>query len=453
MDIEGKKILVVGLGKSGIAAAEFLTSRGAFVTANDAQPAEKIAAVVNQLIEKNIEVVAGSHPLPLFENSDLIVASPGVPLALECFQKAKAAGVPIISEIELAAHFLRGRLIGITGSNGKTTTTTLIAEVLRNAGYKTQVGGNIGIPLISLVETSCEDGLTVIELSSFQLEAVESLHLFAAVMLNITPDHLDRYDSMDEYARAKANIFRNQTSQDLAVLNADDERVAAMSTAAHKVFFSCQRELEEGIFLRGNEVICRATGFEKVLITRDEIGIRGAHNLENVMATLAIGLACGVEPDSMRKTISEFKGVEHRLEFVAEIDGVKFYNDSKATNVDSTIKALEAFESDVIIILGGKDKGSDYAPLAPLVRERCEQVILIGTATEKIAAALENTKPLHRAATMEDAVRLGKKLAQNGKTVLLAPACASFDMFDNYEHRGRVFKEAVLAEDAEARTQ
>ncbi len=450
MNIEGKKILVVGLGKSGIAAAEFLTSRGAIVTANDAQPAEKIAAVVNQLIEKNIEVVAGSHPLSLFENSDLIVASPGVPLALECFQKAKAAGVPVISEIELAAHFLRGRLIGITGSNGKTTTTTLIAEVLRNAGYKTQVGGNIGIPLISLVETSCEDGLTVIELSSFQLEAVESLHLFAAVMLNITPDHLDRYDSMNDYAGAKANIFRNQTSQDLAVLSADDKLVAVMSTAAHKVFFSCQRELEEGIFLRGNEVICRATGFEKVLITRDEIGIRGAHNLENVMATLAIGLACGVEPDSMHKTISEFKGVEHRLEFVAEIDGVKFYNDSKATNVDSTIKALEAFESGVIIILGGKDKGSDYAPLAPLVREHCEQIILIGSATEKIAAALENTKPLHRAATMQDAVKLGKELARTGDTVLLAPACASFDMFDNYEHRGRVFKESVLAEDAEA---
>ncbi len=444
MEIQGKKILVVGLGKSGLAAAEFLTSRGAIVTANDAQPAEKIAEVVNRLIEKNIEVVAGSHPIPLFENSDLIVASPGVPLALECFQKAKAAGVPIISEIELAAHFLRGRLIGITGSNGKTTTTTLIGEVLTNAGFKTQIGGNIGTPLILLADASCDDGLTVIELSSFQLEAVESLHLFAAVMLNITPDHLDRYDSMNHYAAAKENIFRNQTSQDLAVLNADDERVAAMTTAAHNVFFSNKKELEEGIFLRGNDVICRANGVEKVLIACDEIGIRGAHNLENVMATLAIGLACGVEPDSMRKTISEFKGVEHRLEFVAEIDSVNFYNDSKATNVDSTIKALEAFERGVIVILGGKDKGSDYAPLASLVRERCEQVILIGSAADKIAAALENTKPLHRATTMEDAVKLGKKLAQPGNTVLLAPACASFDMFDNYEHRGRVFKSAVL---------
>jgi UDP-N-acetylmuramoylalanine--D-glutamate ligase len=452
MKIEGKKILVVGLGKSGLAAAEFLSSRGAIVTANDAQPAEKIAPAINQLIEKNIEVVAGSHPISLFENSDLIVASPGVPLALECFQKAKDAGVPVISEIELAAHFLRGRLIGITGSNGKTTTTTLIGEVLQDAGFKTQIGGNIGTPLISLAETSCEDGLTVIELSSFQLEAVESLHLFAAVMLNITPDHLDRYDSMNHYAAAKANIFRNQTSQDLAVLNADDERVAAMSTAAHKVFFSNQQELEEGIFLRGNEVICRAAGVEKILITREEIGIRGAHNLENVMATLAIGLACGVEPDSMRHTISEFKGVEHRLEFVAEIEGVKFYNDSKATNVDSTIKALEAFERGVIIILGGKDKGGDYAPLAPLVQERCEQVILIGAAADKIAAALENTKPLHRAMTMQAAVKLSKELARKGDTVLLAPACASFDMFDNYEHRGSVFKEAVLNH-AEARTQ
>ena len=444
MNIEGKKILVVGLGKSGLAATEFLSSRGALVTANDAQPAEKIAEAINQLIEKNIEVVVGSHPISLFENSDLIVASPGVPLALECFQKAKAAGVPIISEIELAAHFLRGRLIGITGSNGKTTTTTLIGEVLQDAGFKTQIGGNIGTPLILLAETSCDDGLTVIELSSFQLEAVESLHLFAAVMLNITPDHLDRYDSMNHYAAAKANIFRNQTSQDLAVLNADDEGVAAMETSAHKVFFSCLQELKEGIFLRGNEVICRAAGVEKTLITREEIGIRGAHNLENVMATLAIGLACGVAPDSMRHTISEFKGVEHRLEFVAEIDGVKFYNDSKATNVDSTIKALEAFEHGVIIILGGKDKGGDYAPLALLVQERCEQVILIGAAADKIAAALENTKPLHRAATMENAVSLGKKLAHKGDTILLAPACASFDMFDNYEHRGRVFKAAVL---------
>ena len=444
MELAGKKTLVVGLGKSGVAAAEFLRARGANVMANDAQPIEKIA-VAAQLQAQGIEVVAGSHPTSLFENADLIVASPGVPLVLEPFQKAKAAGVPIISEIELAARFLCGRLIGITGSNGKTTTTTLIGEVLQQAGLPTQVGGNIGTPLISLVETSRDDGFTVIELSSFQLEAVESLHLFAAVLLNITPDHLDRYASMDEYANAKANIFRNQTPEDLAVLNADDERVAAMKTDAHKTFFSCKRALDEGIFLRGDDVVSRANGMEKTLISRREIGIRGAHNLENVMATLAIGLACGAAPDSMRETIRNFNGVEHRLEFVTEINGVKFYNDSKATNVDSTIKALEAFDQGVIVILGGKDKGGDYAPLVPLIQARCEHVILIGAAADKIGSALENTKPLHRAATMPDAVILAARLAHPGNTVLLAPACASFDMFDNYEHRGRVFKEAVNA--------
>jgi UDP-N-acetylmuramoylalanine--D-glutamate ligase len=442
MELAGKKTLVVGLGKSGIAAAEFLHAHGANVIVNDAQPIEKIAAAA-QLQANGIEVIAGSHPVSLFENVDLIVASPGVPLALEPFQKAKAAGIPIISEIELAARFLKGRLVGITGSNGKTTTTTLMGEVLKNAGLPTQVGGNIGTPLISLVETSHDDGFTVIELSSFQLEAVESLHLFAAVLLNITPDHLDRYDSMDDYAAAKANIFRNQTPEDLAVLNADDARVAAMQTSAHKTFFSCKQALDEGIFLRGDDVISRANGVERVLTSRDEIGIRGAHNLENVMATLAVGLACGAAPDSMRKTISEFKGVEHRLEFVAEINGVKFYNDSKATNVDSTIKALEAFDKGVIVILGGKDKGGDYAPLAALVQAHCKHVILIGAAANKIAAALENTKPLHRAATLHEAVKLGSALANTGDVVLLAPACASFDMFDNYEHRGRVFKEAV----------
>jgi UDP-N-acetylmuramoylalanine--D-glutamate ligase len=446
VEVNGKKILVVGLGRSGVAAAEFLRARGARVTANDAQAEEKLTAAAH-LRGQGIGVVAGAHPRELFENADLIVASPGVPLSIEPFGHARAAGVPVISEVELAARFLRGRLIGITGTNGKTTTTTLIYELLRRAALSAQVGGNIGTPLVSLVEGSLDDGFTVIEMSSFQLEAVETMRLFAAVVTNITPDHLDRYASFDDYAEAKANIFRNQTPEDLAVLNYDDARVRGMRgrTEAHVVYFSRERELDEGIFLRGEDVVSRSGGKERVLITRGEIGIRGAHNLENVMAALAVGLACGAPPDSMRQTIREFRGVEHRLEFVAEVDGVKFYNDSKATNVDSAIKSLEAFERGVVVILGGKDKGSDYAPLAPLVRERCEHVILIGAAADKIAAALPNTKPLHRAATMPDAVKLGRELARMGGTVLLAPACASFDMFENYEHRGRVFKEAVRA--------
>lgn len=445
MEVGGKKVLVVGLGRSGVAAAEFLAARGARVTANDAQGEEKIAAA-ERLRTQGIAVIAGSHPRELFENADLIVASPGVPLTIEPFKYARAAGVPVISEVELAARFLRGRLIGITGTNGKTTTTTLIYELLRQAGLNAQVGGNIGTPLVSLVESSRGDGFTVIEISSFQLEAVEQLHLFTAVVTNVTPDHLDRYASFEEYVEAKTNIFRNQTPEDLAVLNYDDERVRRMHerTAAHVVYFSRERELDEGIFLRGDDVVSRSGASERVLIRCDEIGIRGTHNLENVMAALAVGLACGAVPDSMRQTVQDFKGVEHRLEFVAEVDGVKFYNDSKATNVDSAIKSLEAFERGVILILGGKDKGGDYAPLAPLVRERCGHVILIGAAADKIEAALRGTKPLHRAATMPDAVRLGKQLARAGDTVLLAPACASFDMFDNYEHRGRIFKQSVM---------
>lgn len=444
MEVAGKHILVVGLARSGVAAAEFLAARGARVTVNDAKPEAELKDAAS-LRAKGIEVVGGAHPRELFEQSDLIVVSPGVPLALEPFQLARAAGIPIIGEIELAARFLRGRLVGITGSNGKTTVTTLIGELLKDAGLPVQVGGNIGTPLISLVETSTDDGVTVVELSSFQLEAVERLHVNAALLLNITPDHLDRYDSMADYAAAKANIFRNQTASDVAVLNADNEwsMREGEKTAARRICFSRLRELGEGIFLRGEEIIeCSATG-ERVLLTRADIPLPGDHNVENVMAALAAGLACGASVDSMRQTVRNFKGVEHRLEFVAEINGVKFYNDSKATNVDAAIKCLEAFAGGVIVILGGKDKGGDYLPLAPLVRERCEHVILIGAAADKIGAALEGTKPLHRAATMPEAVKLGLELGQPGNVVLLAPACASFDMFDNYEHRGRVFKEAV----------
>lgn len=444
MQVAGKNILVVGLARSGVAAAEFLAARGARVTINDAKPERELKDAAS-LRAKGIEVIGGNHPRALFETSDLIVVSPGVPLALEPFQQAKAAGVPIIGEVELAARFLRGRLVGITGSNGKTTTTTLVGELLKDAGLSTLVGGNIGTPLISLVEASTDDSIAVVELSSFQLEAVEELHVNIALLLNITPDHLDRYDSMADYAAAKANIFRHQTASDVAVLNADNDWAMreGEKTDARQICFSRSKELKEGIFLRGDEVIERSNQGERVLLTRADIPLPGDHNVENVMAALAAGLACGASPDSMRQTVRNFKGVEHRLEFVAEINGVKFYNDSKATNVDAAIKCLEAFAGGVIVILGGKDKGGDYAPLAPLVRERCEHVILIGAAADKIGAALENTKPLHRATTMPDAVKLGLELGRPGDIVLLAPACASFDMFDNYEHRGRVFKEAV----------
>ncbi len=451
MQIAGKNILIVGAARSGLAAARFLQARGARVTINDLKPVEQWGDT-SQL--KGIELIGGGHPFELFPSSDLIVVSPGVPLANPMFEHARAHGVEIIGEPELAFRFLCGRAVGITGTNGKTTVTTLIGELLKQGGLKTQVGGNIGTALTSLAETSTDDSFAVVELSSFQLEAVAQMHLHVAVHLNLTPDHLDRYESVEAYGAAKNNIFLNQTPDDWAVLNADNEWTAQLGdqTAAKKIWFSRERELSAGIFLRRNEVVHRERGKENVLLTLGDIPLPGTHNLENVMAALGAGLACGVSVASMRETVRTFKAVEHRLEYVGARDGVKFYNDSKATNVDAALKALEAFAGGLTVILGGKDKGSDYAPLAPLVRERCDHVILMGAAADKIGAALADTKPLHRAATMDDAVSLGFALASHtdGSTaptdsiVLLAPACASFDMFQSYEHRGRVFKEAAL---------
>jgi UDP-N-acetylmuramoylalanine--D-glutamate ligase len=445
MDVAGRHMVIVGMARSGIAAARFLQARGARVTINDAKPEETLSDAAS-LRRLGVEVVGGGHPRQLFETADCLVVSPGVPLASEPFGWARAAGVEIIGEVELAARFLKGRIVGITGTNGKTTTTTLIGELLGKADLPVLVGGNIGEPLISLVEQSTDESWTVAELSSFQLEAVDRLHVNVAVLLNITPDHLDRYDSMDDYAAAKSNILRGQTAGDVAILNADDQRVAAMShlTPARIVYFSPTRQLEEGLFRRGETIVERRNGVERELLETREIPLRGSHNLENVLASLAAGLACGAEPESMRQTISHFKAVEHRLEFSGEIEGVCFYNDSKATNVDAAIKSLEAFPGGITVILGGKDKGSDFTPLRKLIEERCRQVILIGSAAEKIGATLAGTRPLYRVDSMAEAVRRGFELSEPGETILLAPACASFDMFDNYEHRGRVFKEEVL---------
>jgi UDP-N-acetylmuramoylalanine--D-glutamate ligase len=447
MDIAGKKITVVGMAKSGLAAAEFLAQRGAQVLVSDAKPADKLVAEIECLRAHNIAVETGGNTNAALMDADLIVVSPGVPLEIEPIAQARAAGKRVIGEVELAAAFLRGKLIGITGTNGKTTTTTLIGQLLADAGFHTQVGGNIGTPLIRLAETSRDDSYTVIELSSFQLESTEHLHLNVAALLNITPDHLDRYRSFEDYVAAKRRIFLNQTAGDYAVLNADDALVKSMAaaTAAHKIFFSRLTELPEGLFLRGDHVIFRdARGHEaEILKPLAEMRIRGAHNLENVMAALCVGLAINAAPQSLRRSVAAFPGVEHRLELVAKIHDVQFYNDSKATNVDAAIKALEAFPGNMIVILGGKDKGSDYAPLRALVMERVKAVVLIGAASEKIAAALAGTKPLRRAASMRDAVEQGFAAASPGDIVLLAPACASYDMFDNFEHRGRVFKEAV----------
>jgi len=448
MNVAGKKVLVMGAARSGIACARFLTARGATVALNDAKPIEKWDADALALKSEGVGCLAGELPGWLLDQLDLVVISPGVPTKAIPLRYAERAGAEVIGEVELASRYLNGRIVAITGSNGKTTTTSLIGELLKNAGLHTLVGGNIGTPLISLVENSRDDGWTVVEMSSFQLETIREFHPTVALALNVTPNHMDRYESFTDYAAAKHRIFMNQQPGDIAILNADDEVVSswAKGLRAHVTCFSVKRELEEGLFLRGREIVSRAPGGELALLTSNEIKLRGLHNVENVLAALAAGLACGAAPDSMRETIRSFAPVEHRLEFVAEVHGVKFYNDSKATSVDATVKALEAFADEagkIVLILGGRGKKAPYAPLAPLVRERVRKLILIGEDAETIERELRGLAPSQRAANMEQAVTLSFQAAQTGDTVLLAPACASFDMFDSFEHRGKVFKEEV----------
>ncbi|MCS6883798.1 MAG: UDP-N-acetylmuramoyl-L-alanine--D-glutamate ligase [Acidobacteriota bacterium] len=443
MELSGKRVTVVGIARSGCAAAKFLARQGADVTVSDAASAERLAAQIEQLQAFGVKVEAGVNSEQTLLDADLIVLSPGVPLTNPAVAKAIAVGKQVIGEVELAARFLKGTLIGITGSNGKTTTTALTAAILRKAGLEVLVGGNIGTPLVDLVERSTPESVVVAELSSFQLETVEKLHLRVAALLNVTPNHLDRYTSFEQYAQAKSRVFVNQTNEDFAVLNAESSICVAMSelTPARKLFFSVRRELEEGVFLRDEQLILRFAGRE-YCYPRSQILLRGLHNVENVCAAMAIGVAIGAEVDRMWGSVQEFLPVEHRLEPVDEIRGVHFVNDSKATSVDAAMKALEIF-SDVVLILGGKDKGSDYSLLRRLVAERARAVVLIGSASEKIAEALAGTVELVRSSSMYDAVEKSFALARPGDTVLLSPACASFDMFDSFEHRGNVFKEAV----------
>ncbi len=448
MEVASRKVLVIGAGRSGIACAKFLAARGAIVALNDQKSLEKWSTEALALKGQGVGCLPGEIPSWLLDHSDLLVVSPGVPTKSIPVRYAERAGAEIIGEVELASRYLKGRMVAITGTNGKTTTTALIGEMLKDAGLPAQVGGNIGTPLISLVESSREDGWTVAELSSFQLETIKEFHPAVAVVLNITPNHMDRYESFTDYAAAKHRIFVNQVLGDVAVLNADDEIVAswASSLRAHVTTFSVQRELDEGLFLRGREIVSRTPDGERVLMLRDEMKLRGLHNVENVLAALSVGLACGASAESMLGTIRHFEPVEHRLERVAEIEGVQFYNDSKATSVDATMKALEAFKDDfgqVVLILGGRGKNAPYTPLATLVREKVRQLILIGEDAERIAKELGDYAPTQRAVDLKDAVNRSFQIAQPLDIVLLAPACASFDMFDSFEHRGKVFKEEV----------
>jgi UDP-N-acetylmuramoylalanine--D-glutamate ligase len=411
--------------------------------------ADALAREIPALIEEGIAVEAGGHGLLTFRRQDLIVVSPGVPVDTPELIQVKKFGLPIIGELELAAHYLRGKVLAITGSNGKTTTTTLCGEILAAAKLPVQVGGNIGVPVIELVDASREDGWSVLEVSSFQLETTYEFHPQIAVILNIPPDHLDRHGSFENYAAAKERIFARQTGDDALVLNADDDAAkSAAARATSRVFwFSRTRVVRQGAFVHDGVILFRASeqaGAEPVLKVAD-IPLKGAHNVENVLAAVCAARLAGVEAETIRAAVTDFHAVEHRLEFVATINGVDYYNDSKATNVDATVKAIAAFPGGIHLILGGKDKNSDYRQMRGLITERVKTVYTIGAAADKIYTHIEGAAPIVSAGTLEAAVARAGAAAQPGEIVLLAPACSSFDQFENYEHRGRVFKETVLA--------
>ena len=454
MELKNKRVLVVGLGRSGVASAFFLQEHGAKVIVSDSKSEAQLQSEVPALLDRGISIETGRHGERTFRDQDLIVVSPGVPSDQPQLQHARSLGIPVIGEVELAFRFLQGKVLAITGSNGKTTTTTLVGEILSKSGKKTLVGGNIGTPVISLAGQSTADSMVALEISSFQLESIQQFRPWIGAILNITPDHLDRHHTFQAYVDAKARIFENQHAAragenqqagDFAVLNADDPTCVALKDKikASLLWFSRKQPVENGAFLRNEQIIFRQNGQEQVVLSRSDIQLKGEHNLENVLAAVAMTMIAGCTPQQVREAVKEFRAVEHRLELVASINGVTFYNDSKATNVDATVKALESFPGNIHIILGGKDKGSDYTVLNPLLQERAKRVYLIGAAADKIASQVQSSTEIVRSGTLDRAVRQAFHNAKSGDVVLLAPACASFDQFDNYEQRGRVFKELV----------
>ena len=447
MELKGKRVLVVGLGKSGLAAALFLRHKGAQVTVSDVRSAEALAKDIPALLEEGIMVEAGGHGLLTFRRQDLIVVSPGVPLDTPELVQVKSFGLPVIGELELAARFLKGKMLAITGSNGKTTTTALIGEILQKSGTPTFVAGNIGVPVIEHVEQSEDDTWSVLEVSSFQLESTIEFHPTIAVILNITPDHLDRHGTFENYARAKERIFAMMGEHDCVVLNADNAPTAeaAARTRAKTYWFSLEHPVDRGAWLEQGSIVYRGEkeGTTEQIMPLSGIPLKGTHNVENVLAAVVAARLAGADAEAIRRGVESFQAVEHRLEYVATLNGVEFYNDSKATNVDATAKAVAAFSSGIHLIMGGKDKGSPYTILNDLLRERVRAVYTIGSAAAKIESQLRGVVPILACETLDKAVAEAATAAHPGEVVLLAPACASFDQFESYEHRGRVFKELV----------
>ena len=435
MRYDGKRALIVGLGESGRSAARFFVSRGARVSATDTR-ADLEAAELDAM---GVDLHLGGHPESLFSTQDLIVPSPGVPWNLPQLQVARQTGIEVAGELEIAAGELRGKVIGVTGTNGKTTTTTWIGHILSRAGVQVRVAGNIGTPVLSIVDESRDDQWTVLELSSFQLEAMHSFRCHIAVILNVTPDHLDRHGDLAAYTAAKARILAAQQPGDTAVLNADDPTTAAFAKSAKAdVAFFSRGQRRDGAWVERDAIV-----LDGRRICSTQLPLPGSHNLENALAAACVANRAGVSDPDIAAGLASFQGVEHRLEFVRSLNGVAYYNDSKATNVDASIKAVESFDKGLWLILGGRDKDGDFRPLSDAMKGRTREALLVGEAAAKIRSQLNGGHSSQQFETVNAAVEYAHSQAAEGDVVLLAPACASFDQYKNYEERGKLFKRLV----------
>jgi UDP-N-acetylmuramoylalanine--D-glutamate ligase len=445
VELATKNILVIGLGKTGIATARFAAAKGALVTVSDEKPEAELQEALGALAGLSLRVSAGVADPAIVEGIDLVVPSPGVPPFNPILREAERRGIPVVSEVELAFRFLRVPVIAITGTNGKTTVTTLVGHILEAAGKRAFVGGNIGSPLAGYVGGPQDDDWAVLELSSFQLQRIETFRARVAVLLNVAPDHLDYHSDYAEYRRAKERIFENQQAGDLAVLNADEAESTALAgrLKARVAFFSTTSDPAEGMSLRENKLTYRAGGREIETYPASMIRIPGRHNVENVMAAVMAARYAGCTPGAIVQAVEGFTGLAHRIEFAGERGGVAFYDDSKGTNVSAVVRALEAFEAPVILLLGGRDKNGDFETLEPLIRRHVKQVILFGEARERIGTRIGGIVETQSAPTMSEAVQRAWEHAVPGDVVLLSPGCASFDEFRSYAHRGEVFKETV----------
>lgn len=446
MNLRNKNVLVAGLGISGISAARFLVARGARVTVTDAAPPGNFRTILPEFEELGIAAELGRHREKTFLAADLVVLSPGVPHTLPEIERAAETGVPVWGELELASRYISEPIVAVTGTNGKTTTTRLIGDMLEASGQRAFVGGNIGTPLIDYAGSSEKADVVVAEVSSFQLDTIAGFRPSVGVLLNISADHLDRYTDMRGYAESKARLFENQTAEDVAVLNGADPLIHAVTEgiAARRLVFRATGAGPGDALINGQAVTLADAGGKSATLALREVRLTGQHNRENIAAAALAALAAGGTVDGIQTALNNFSGLPHRLEYITEIQGVKYYDDSKATNVDAVVRALEDFSNGIVLILGGRDKGGDYAPLVTALSGKGKLLVLLGEAAPLIEQAVGEALATRRAESMEEAVLIAHAAAAAGDTVMLSPACSSFDMFDSYAHRGNVFRDAVL---------